>query len=379
MNSRDLLSRAMKLKPVDRIPVMCQMSIGHMILQTGVSPIDLWHDTHTYVNVLFDLREKYNFDGILVSVPGSFPSWKKYIKKIEKNINGYIVYWKKEIENYSPYPLGKITSYPKTDLPYRLTEFTAGNITDFNPESKKMLKCVPEYMLSNLKEVQKRNKDRFSIHGETISPLDKFVEFFGLEDSLINLKLHPEKSLFVLEKCVEYSYNWAASQAESGIDALKISSPYAGSNFISIEYYKKFVQPFEKKLISELKKNFKIPVYLHTCGSIGDRLELMVESGIDGIECLDPPPLGDVELEDAFKRIGNSVFIKGNVDSVNTLLLKKPGDAEKDIHRVLETGSRYNGFILSTACSIAPDVPSKNIKLLFECALNYSKKKNRSV
>ena len=373
MNSRELLKKAMKLEPVNRIPVMCQMSIGHMILQTGVSPIDLWHDTKTYVDVLFDLRKRYNFDGILVSVPGSFPDWQGFIKKIEKKEDGYIVYWNYEIENYSPYPLGKITFYPFKDLPYPLEKSTIFNIQDFKPDSYKMLDQVPDYMMASIFEVKKRNKNRYSIHGETISPFDKFVEFFGLEDSLINLKLYPKKSLAVLERCVEYSYNWAAVQMESGIDALKISSPYAGSNFISIEYYKKFVQPFEKMMINELKRNFKIPVYLHTCGSIGDRLELMVKSGINGIECLDPPPLGDVELSDAFKRIGNDVFIKGNVDSVNTLLLKNLIDARKDIARILDTGSKFNGFILSTACSIAPDVSSENIKLLYDCALNYPK------
>jgi hypothetical protein len=46
----------------------------------------------------------------------------------------------------------------------------------------------------------------------------------------------------------------------------------------------------------------------------------MFETGISGIECLDPPPIGNVELENAIKRIGKKGFIKGNLDSVNLLL-----------------------------------------------------------
>jgi hypothetical protein len=43
----------------------------------------------------------------------------------------------------------------------------------------------------------------------------------------------------------------------------------------------------------------------------------MAGSGASGIECLDPPPLGRVELEDAKARVGGRIFIKGNIDPVH--------------------------------------------------------------
>ena len=93
----------------------------------------------------------------------------------------------------------------------------------------------------------------------------------------------------------------------------------------------------------------------------------MCQSGASGLECLDPPPVGNVDLEDAFRRIGDRMFIKGNIDSVNTLLV---GDDEKirnDVRRIIKTGKTVGkGFILSTACSIAPLVPKERIHLLSE-------------
>ena len=68
-----------------------------------------------------------------------------------------------------------------------------------------------------------------------------------------------------------------------------------------------------------------LPIYTHTCGEIGDRLQLMVETGIDGIDTLDPPPLGSIDLEEAKKQIGERVFFKGNIDPVNTLLREIKG------------------------------------------------------
>jgi uroporphyrinogen-III decarboxylase len=91
----------------------------------------------------------------------------------------------------------------------------------------------------------------------------------------------------------------------------------------------------------------------------------MRESNASGLECLDPVPVGNVDLENAFERIGNDLFIKGNIDSVNTLLYGDDEKAESDVKRIIETGkSKGKGFILSTACSIAPMVTKERLLML---------------
>ena len=149
------------------------------------------------------------------------------------------------------------------------------------------------------------------------------------------------------------------------IDAVKISSPFAGKGFISPGFYREFVLPFESQVIKAVKDEGKF-VYLHTCGHIGDRLELMKESGASGLECLDPPPVGDVELNEAVNKIGNDLFIKGNIDSVNILLKGTEAEIVSDVRNRIKAGKTGKGFILSTACSIAPNVEKDRIKLLLD-------------
>jgi uroporphyrinogen-III decarboxylase len=112
---------------------------------------------------------------------------------------------------------------------------------------------------------------------------------------------------------------------------------------------------------------------MHTCGAISDRLELMTESGIDGIECLDPPPLGDCELADAKKRIGELVFIKGNMDSVNVLLRATPESMDGYVQQQIADGAAGGGYILSTACSVAPGVKPEVLETLVPLAEKYGK------
>jgi len=364
MTSRERMAAAMAHQPIDRVPVMCQMAIGHICLNTGCSPVELWHDTDTYVTALFAMCERYGFDGILVSVPGGPPDWRDQVATMETTRDGQIVSWKRALENHSPYPLGVRTLYRADDLPAPLEGHRLATLDTLDPSAIDVLGDVPEWMLAPLRETIARSAGECSVHGETFSPFDKLIELLGIEPAMVGLIDDAEKCHAILERGLEYASNWGTAQVRCGIDAIKVSSPYVGGGLLSRRFYREFVVPYERRLVERLHAAGPVPVYTHTCGAIGDRLEDMVSTGIDGLECLDPPPLGDVELDDAKRRVGGHVFIKGNVDSVNTLLKRQPAQIETDVRRTIAMGAPGGGFILSTACSIAPGVPTEHVRVL---------------
>ena len=98
----------------------------------------------------------------------------------------------------------------------------------------------------------------------------------------------------------------------------------------------------------------------------------MAETGIDGIDTLDPPPLGSVDLADAKRRVGDRLFFKGNIDPVNTLLKKSAGEVRCDALERLRVGSAGGGYILSSACSVSPRVPPENLSVLVEAAEQFA-------
>jgi uroporphyrinogen-III decarboxylase len=159
---------------------------------------------------------------------------------------------------------------------------------------------------------------------------------------------------------------WGVAQARRGCHAIKVSSPYGGAGFLSPDQYREWVLPYERRIAEAVKAEGAF-CYDHTCGAIGDRLELMCETGIDGIETLDPPPLGTVELSEAKRLLKDRLFIKGNVDPVNTILNKDRAQARTDIEHVCEVGQRGGQYILSTACSVPPRAPPENVREMTEC------------
>ena len=225
---------------------------------------------------------------------------------------------------------------------------------------------IPDHVFGTIDRVIEKVGDEYSVHGEVRAPFDNFLNIAGMEEGLIALLDNPDRTLAILERVTPWSVALAVAQVRRGAHAIKISSPFAGGGFLPPEMYDEFIVPFESRLARAVRDE-GAAIYTHTCGAIGDRLDLIVKCGVTGIECLDPPPLGNVDLPEAVEQLKGKIFIKGNVDPVNTLLR---GNAEKiraDVSEILEVGAReMQGFILSSACSIAPPVPPDNIKLMVD-------------
>jgi uroporphyrinogen-III decarboxylase len=371
MSSKERMAKAMNLEEPDRVPVMCQMSIAHMLLQTGFRPLELWFSKEVFAEALLKLREIYQFDGILISLHGHSNQWMEGVRNIKKDRGQEIITWKD----------GSRTEFPPDDLPrhYPVKVFAKPVIENVDPDAiAERIHFIPVSQDLNFRIdphhpydihylVKEKAGDQFSIHGEITSPFDYFLHLFGVKNAMMYLIEAPVKTMEILQKFTQGITKIAIDQAEMGLDAIKISSPYAGAGFISPEFYRRFVLPFESQIANAVRY-LDTPIYIHTCGAINDRLEIMAESGFSGMECLDPPPLGNVKLEDAKERVGKKIFIKGNIDPINVLLQGSLEDIKRDAERRIEVGKTGGGYILSTACSIAPYTKRENVQVLTDIA-----------
>lgn len=390
MTSSERINTAMKLGIPDRVPLMCQLSIGHYFLNSGINPIDIWLESEGFAEALFELQRKYNFDGILINLPGRDPENKKYIKKIEQADTEIKIIWKNDC--FTIIPLDDNPHYYQPDgsryfptfeeinpdrlfymEPWDLSEIKYPYRWSFEKESRDFNDFFPSYHSDIIKAVRRKADNKISIHSEIFSPWSQFLEMLNYEHALLAIMDDPKKCKAILERLTEGAIALAKLQAKENVDAILISSAFAGAGLISREHYIEFVLPYEKKIITEVQKEFNVPMYTHTCGSIGDRLDLMLETKTNGIDTLDPPPLGTVELEEAKKILTGKAFIKGNIDPVNTLLLGSKEQIKKDVEWRIMIGKKNGGYILSSACSVAPKTPPQNIELLSELVETFGK------
>ena len=371
MTPKERMTAAMAGTVPDRVPVMCQMSVGHMLLQTGIPPSEFWHSAPAFAEGLLRLRSLYRFDGVLVSLYGHDPGWPRRVARIERSAEGERILWKN----------GDETVFPADDLPiFRpAAPPLRPEFDQFDPDTLPAeIGYIPvsqglrfgldrEHLFDVLDIVVGAAGRSHSVHGEVTSPLDYVLDLFGFERAMVGFLEDPGRALRVLARFTDGIVALAEGLAERGADAVKISSPFAGAGFLSTAFYRRFVVPFEGRIARAVEAR-GARAYIHTCGDIHDRLELMAGPGVAGIECLDPPPLGRVELEDAKRRVGGRVFIKGNVDPVHVLLPGGPDRVREDARRRVAAGKPGGGYILSTACSIAPRTPREHVLVLGQTA-----------
>ncbi len=385
MNSKERMALAMRHKQADRVPLMCQLALGHYFLNTGLPPHRIWFTSAGFAQALVQLQARYHFDGILINIPGRDPRFPDQVSSITSNADGEILIWRNGDVTFIPWddnpqhqpadPARRGRADFETidpdrlefldDLPmYTWNTYHVPYLADKGERGP--LREIPFYFYRTIDLVKAAVGHTVSIHGEVFSPFTHYMELFGYERALVTLIEDPEKAEAILERLTEASVTWAVAQARSGVDAVLISSAFAGAPFVSQAMYRRFVMPFERQVVAAVHQATGTPVYTHTCGSIGDRLELMAESGTDGIDTLDPPPLGNVELADAKRRIGDRLFIKGNMNPVAILQYRSVAEVQDEARRCLRAGKPGGGYILSTACSVAPRVAPEKLEALWE-------------
>lgn len=99
-------------------------------------------------------------------------------------------------------------------------------------------------------------------------------------------------------------------------------------------------------------------------------IDFFADAGIDVLQTLTPPPVGDVDLAEVKRRIGARVCLMGYVDLIYVLQRGTPELIEKTVKEAIETAGP-TGFILGTSDSIRDGTPLENVKAYFAAARKY--------
>ncbi len=385
MNGKERIALAMRHQEADRVPVMSQLTLGHYFLNAGLAPHEIWFTSEGFAEALVTMQRRYQFDGILINIPGRPRNVLDEIKKIEKIKKGELVTWKNghvtlipwddnaqyvytarpelqpraDLSVLDPDHLEMIHQYPGYVWNTYHIPWIAGK-NDLGPLSE-----VPDYFYDTIDQVRAKTNGEVSVHGEVFSPFTHYLELIGYQNAIIGLVKNRDKVKALLDRLTEAAIAWAVGQARHGVDAVLISSAFAGGGFISPKMYAEFVLPYEQRLADAVRE-CDVPVYTHTCGKIGDRLELMEQTHTMGIDTLDPHPLGNVELSDAKNGVGQRLFLKGNMNSVSLLEYTTMEQVIAEASERIRIGMPGGGYIFSTSNCVYTGMALRRYELILD-------------
>jgi uroporphyrinogen decarboxylase len=139
---------------------------------------------------------------------------------------------------------------------------------------------------------------------------------------------------------------------------------------ISPEHYVKYVKPRHAKYFRQVHDLSGAKLLYHTCGSVVDIIEDLVDIDVDAIH---PVQVSAAGMEPALlkKKFGDRMAFWGGVDTQKILPSGSVAEVKHAVERCIEEMGEGGGYVLGSVHNLQPDVPIENILAMFEHAREY--------
>jgi hypothetical protein len=226
----------------------------------------------------------------------------------------------------------------------------------------------------DLQAMERRVGDKGVVQVWVRSPLDHQAgRVRALEDMMVDY--YDDRAFFDAQLAIWYDKMMAESRAvlEHGARIL-FGSWYFASLSVgwSPKMYREIFLPMLKAHVA-LTHSYGAVYNFYDDGKSMGIIDMVAEAGADVMETLCPPPVGDLDLAEAKRRIGARVCLKGHGDMMYVLKMGKPETVDRMVRAAMEAAAAGSGFILGTSDSIRESTPRENIRTYFEAARTWGR------
>jgi MtaA/CmuA family methyltransferase len=204
--------------------------------------------------------------------------------------------------------------------------------------------------------VDKVGSERY-VQMSVIAPLTLAGELRGVETLMLDTILEPQFVRDTLRLCTDVLTMYMEEMTRTGVDAISVCDPTASGSLISKEDFESLVLPCLIEQDRAVKKGGAIDI-LHICGDTSDRLDSIRSTGAE-VFSMD----WQVNIKDAFEKVGQGMVLLGNVRPPHTLFAGTP-EACLDEALACIDDAASGRFILGAGCDIPPGSPEENVMQL---------------
>jgi uroporphyrinogen decarboxylase len=248
-------------------------------------------------------------------------------------------------------PKGVLTeSRATTDITTYTTEYLLKKPEDF--EILNEFGPVPVRAdFSEMRAAKERLGDRGIMRSHPFSPgqgspWQSFCTLYGTEQAIMLGMDDPATLHHILEAIVQKTLRVTEMWQGTPADMVEVGGGAGSSTVISPSFYRKFGLPYDQRQ-NALFHEVGLKVVNHFCGGLMPMLDLVVESGADGLETMTPPSMGgDCDLVEASRRVGDKLFFIGGYDQNAGFESGTQQDARRLVRECFEATRDHAGYIL---------------------------------
>ncbi len=146
------------------------------------------------------------------------------------------------------------------------------------------------------------------------SPWQDFCTLADTQTAILWGMDKPDFLHFALDAILQKRLRYVEMLKGIPIDLIEVGGGAGSNTVISPKFFREFCLPYDRIQNAALHETGMKIVY-HLCGGLMQMLELVVQTGADGLETMTPSSMGaDCDLAEAERRVGDRLFFIGGLD-----------------------------------------------------------------
>lgn len=197
----------------------------------------------------------------------------------------------------------------------------------------------------------------------------------GFEDWFTDLVADPDLAGAVLDRTLEFQMALTRSilrEVGDYVDVMMFGDDLGvqGGPMVSPAVYRRLIKPRQAKLFDLFHSLTDAKLLYHTCGSVYDLIDDLIEIGID---VLNPVQVAAAKMDSAGlkARFGDRLAFWGGVDTQHVMPRGTPDEVRAEVRRRIRDLAPGGGYVVDTVHNIQADVPAENICALYEEAARF--------
>ena len=198
------------------------------------------------------------------------------------------------------------------------------------------------------------------VAGELTSPLKMLYVLLGPQDATYCLLDFPERTAALLALHEAAQLDLVRQMAQAGVRVM-MAMDNLDTAFHPPHYVEKYSASFYEKA-SRICHEHGSLFFIHACGHQRDNLPLIASLGVDGLEGVAFPTLGDVELDEAMRLSGDRLIITGGISAQEFERLRSREAVFAYVRELFGRMRPYaHRFMLSASCNTPYTAPWQTI------------------
>jgi hypothetical protein len=211
------------------------------------------------------------------------------------------------------------------------------------------------------REQELAGDDGIVVAGELFSPLKALHLLAGAVETTYLIADEEPRVREVLAIHEAAQLDLARQIAAAGVPAM-MAMDNLDAAFHTPEYLDKFSASFYEQA-SRIAREHGSTFWIHACGRQRVNLQRIDALGVDGLEGVAYPPLGDVQLDEVMRLTRDRFLITGGISAIETEKFQTADEVRRYVENLFERMRPYSHrFMLAASCNTSIRTPWKVIQ-----------------